>query len=281
MSPKASAPVPFDGPFTTADLADAGVTPAALRGWRERNEVVELAKGVFAPFGVQIEPLSSIWSSRLVATGRTPVSSLGAASLHSLRTPPRPDRSNRSHDRRRAIPAEHLERRGKLFVPSLEWTAVQLTRGQKLEGALIAIDSAVRCGASTQSLRQIAEFCSCWPGISAVFDALLHADSRSESALESWSRGLMIRYGIPTPELQHRLRFRQRTYYADFFWPDARVIGEADGMSKYTSVDAVDDEKRRQARMQGGGYTVFRWGWSEVIGDARPWVHGLRRALNR
>lgn len=279
MSPKLSSPVPFIGPFTTADLGAAGVTPAALRGWRERKEVEEIARGVFVTSGAQLDELSAIWSSRLVATGRTPVSSIGAAAIHGLWTPPRPDRSNLSHDRRRVVPSEHLTRRGKLLVPTLEWTAVQLTRGQHLEGALIAIDSALRCGAAVESLREVAELCSCWPGVSAVFTALEHGDGQSESALESWSRGLMIRHGIPVPELQHKLRVGQRNYFADFFWPSARVIGEADGMAKYVSADIVANEKRRQGQIQGAGYTVYRWGWPEVVGDARRWLYGLRRAL--
>ena len=89
----------------------------------------------------------------------------------------------------------------------------------------------------------------------------------------------MLRNGIPNPVLQHRMRIRGRTYFADFYWKDQQVVGEADGMSKYTDRDVIDDEKRRQGDLQGAGYVVHRWGWPEVRGDARPWLLGLRRLL--
>lgn len=280
MPPRSLDPIPFAHPFTRADLAGAGLTVARLRGWRERNEVREIARGVYIASDLPCPPeLAAIWSERSVVKGLLPVSVVGAAHLHGLWIPPNPSVAQQRSDRRHSIPPEVLQELGQLKVPCVAWTAIQLARWQKIEGALVALDSALRSAATVDDLRRYADLISNWPGSGAIRSALDAVDARSESPLESWSRGLMIRHGIPRPDLQHRLHIRGRTYYADFYWAQARVVGEADGLGKYTDREAVHGEKRRQGHMQGAGHSVYRWGWPEVIGDARPWLHGLRRLL--
>lgn len=119
-----------------------------------------------------------------------------------------------------------------------------------------------------------------WPGVKALVQAVAEGNALSGSALESWSRGLMIRHGLPSPVLQHPIRVAGRTVYPDFIWLEQRVIGEADGSDKYgTSGADVYAEKRRQAELQAAGYLLYRWGWPEVRDDVLPWIHGLCRAL--
>ena len=57
-------------------------------------------------------------------------------------------------------------------------------------------------------------------------------DPRRESALESLSYGEMICHGLPLPLLQLPISTPQGEVYPDFLWPEARLIGEADGISK-------------------------------------------------
>ncbi len=67
------------------------------------------------------------------------------------------------------------------------------------------------------------------------------------------------------------------TFYADFGWKDAGVVGEFDGDQKYLRAEqygtspqqAVLNEKRREDRIRRRGYEVARWGWQEL---QHPWL---------
>lgn len=272
--------IPFDRPFTTADLDAAGLRVATLRGWRERNDVIEIAKGVFIASALpQSDQWRTIYGNRAIATGRRPVTVAGAALIHELWTPPSLPKRLHDDTRRLAIPDDVLERRGRLLVPSRAWTALQLARWQPVHAAVIPIDSALRLGCDRSTLQSLADRMLSWPGAAAIPTAIAESDARSESPLESLSRLLMVRLGLPRPILQHDLRISGRHYRPDFLWPEQRVIGEADGMAKYADGAAISDEKRRQGRLQGSGYVVYRWGWAEVHPNPWLWGEGLRRLL--
>jgi very-short-patch-repair endonuclease len=55
-----------------------------------------------------------------------------------------------------------------------------------------------------------------------------------------------------------------RSYRADFLWREHRVIGEADGMLKYTSIEDVRAEKRREDALRQAGYVLVRWTAEEL-----------------
>lgn len=169
---------------------------------------------------------------------------------------------------------------GSLVLPDRAWTAVALGRGQHLEGALVAVDSAMRLSETRERLQVCAETMQGWPGVAALATAVKEASALSGSALESWSRGLMVRHGLPAPVLQHPIQMAGRRMYPDFVWLDQRVIGEADGQEKYgTSGADIFAEKRRQADLQASGYVLYRWGWPEVREDCSGWLRGLRRLI--
>lgn len=74
----------------------------------------------------------------------------------------------------------------------------------------------------------------------------------------------------------------------DFWWPGRRVVGEFDGLGKYTRAqpggrspaEVVVAEKLREDRLRDLGLRVVRWTWAD-LGDFRE-VHGrLARALQR
>lgn len=50
----------------------------------------------------------------------------------------------------------------------------------------------------------------------------------------------------------------------DFLWMDERLVGEADGMVKYDSREALFAEKRREDAIRGEGYRVIRWGATDL-----------------
>ena len=111
--------------------------------------------------------------------------------------------------------------------------------------------------------------------------AIGFGDGRSGSAGESLSRVAIHRAGLPAPELQARFDDdRGLIGYTDFWWPEAGIIGEFDGLGKYrrdlsgqrrSPADIVVAEKRREDRLRSLGPRVVRWGWSTArsVADLR------------
>jgi hypothetical protein len=111
--------------------------------------------------------------------------------------------------------------------------------------------------------------------------AIGFGDRRSGSAGESLSRVAIHRAGLPAPELQARFDDdRGLIGYTDFWWPEAGVIGEFDGIGKYrrdlsgrgrSPADIVVAEKRREDRLRSLGPRIVRWGWATArsVADLR------------
>ncbi|MDM7856022.1 type IV toxin-antitoxin system AbiEi family antitoxin domain-containing protein [Cellulomonas alba] len=119
------------------------------------------------------------------------------------------------------------------------------------------------------------------------------ADARSESPGESLSRARMHELGLPAPRLQTEFAERGEVVArVDFWWPEARLVGEFDGRLKYR-VDGIADrrsleerlwqEKVREDRLRRAGLRVARWTWSDAMSPSRLATilsrAGLRRAL--
>jgi hypothetical protein len=98
------------------------------------------------------------------------------------------------------------------------------------------------------------------------------ADSKSGSAGESLSRVLMHELGLPKPQLQ--VDFSDRHGFigtVDFWWPQHNLIGEFDGVAKYTrdeftagksTAEVIIQEKNRENRLRATGPGVTRWDWA-------------------
>jgi hypothetical protein len=94
--------------------------------------------------------------------------------------------------------------------------------------------------------------------------ALPYVDPCSESPFESSSRGRILRSKLPAPELAMPVRGASgKRYYADFLWRQHRLIGEADGWSKYPTGmgtrDALRAERERQRDLEAAGWRFVRW----------------------
>lgn len=99
------------------------------------------------------------------------------------------------------------------------------------------------------------------------------AATNSGSPGESYCRGLMHLAGFAAPELQYEVRTKVGVVYTDYYWKDARVVGEFDGREKYlkpeflngrTPSQVVIDEKSREDAIRATGRSVFRLVWSDL-----------------
>lgn len=103
-------------------------------------------------------------------------------------------------------------------------------------------------------------------GIGAVRAALPHVRSGAQTPLESISRYRLVQRGLPEPELQVRFEDRDGLVgYVDMWWPTLGVIGEADGLVKYTDRATLIAEKYREDRLRRLGFVVVRWTWREIM----------------
>jgi len=204
--------------------------------------------------------------------------------------PGRLDHGMRIH--RSRLPPSLVTLRQGLPVTTVARTAVDIARGHRLPEALVALDGAARViaieefGLTRRSLRDPArraevadqvveqlrtayESVRRWPGSVVVRESLELVDLASESPFESRSRGWMRVAGLPHPVTCLEVRGRSgRQYFADFAWPERRVLGEADGTGKYglthsEVTEALRAERRRQRDLEDAGWTVVRWDSTE------------------
>jgi hypothetical protein len=137
--------------------------------------------------------------------------------------------------------------------------------------------------ASALAALQIAGMGSEWrDGAAVLRKALTLINPASESVLESMSRVNMKRGRLPEPECGQPVRGADgHLYWCDFLWRRQRVIGEADGMSKYLSLDDLRREKIRQEALANAGWTVIRWNWAEGVVNPKVMRARIRNALAR
>ncbi|MBA3906828.1 MAG: type IV toxin-antitoxin system AbiEi family antitoxin domain-containing protein [Pseudonocardiales bacterium] len=161
------------------------------------------------------------------------------------------------------IVADHLWSLRGVPVTNPARTLVDLADSLPLADAVVAMDDALRRRLVTpDEVKEVAMTL----GARQILPVLNAADPRSESPLESLSRVALALEGIEAPELQHVLRDLCGRFLGrvDFWWPRYRVVGEADGMLKYDSPDALRAEKRRQEAIEQARYRVVRWTWHEM-----------------
>ena len=163
-------------------------------------------------------------------------------------------------------------------VVSPEDAVWQTTLLSSLEGAVVTADSALhRQPGLAEPLKDLQRRTRAQPQSRVARLALMLARPEAESAGESLTRVACFRHGIPCPDLQHDVfdddgHLLGRT---DFYWAQARLIGEFDGKIKYekllregeSAADVVVREKRREDWLRGTRCGMSRFVWSEVQPD--------------
>ena len=164
-------------------------------------------------------------------------------------------------------------------ITSVARTTIDVARFHQRSDAISVGDAALRKGVSLTDLRSTLARMGTVRGCRIAAAAIEHLDGRRETALESLSWARFLEWAIPLPVMQ--LDFHDDDVFigrGDFWWPDSRVVGEADGRLKYQSADDVYAEKAREDRLRALGFRVIRWGWSDLWG--KP-ADQLRRKIAR
>ena len=173
---------------------------------------------------------------------------------------------------------ERLELVDGLLVVSGQDAVWQTALLASLEGGVVTADCALHLRPGLAApLCSLARSAQAQPRSRVARLAVRLARSESESPGESLTRVACFRHGVPCPSLQHDVfnvdgRLLGR---ADFYWEEARLLGEFDGRIKYgkllrpgvDATKAVVDEKIREDDMRATRRGMARFTWSEVQPD--------------
>ena len=152
-------------------------------------------------------------------------------------------------------------------VPVIGLASAAITAAAQFppEYAVATLDAALHRGLERADLDAVVCRWAAGKGVVQTGRLVDFARPGAESPLESISRFRLMSRGIPEPELQHEFRdARGFVARVDFWWPTLKVVGEADGMGKYSEIADVRAEKLRQDRLTALGLTVVRWTWQEI-----------------
>lgn len=189
------------------------------------------------------------------------------------------------HSRACPLPPDDVEVVDGWRVTTLARTAVDLARTFEFERGVAVMDAALRLGGPREDVLALIADTPRRPGIVRARRVGAFADPLSESVGESKSRVVFDRWGIPQPVLQLEVCSRGGAFIgrSDFGWPEFGVLGEFDGMIKYSGrldlgmsgAEAIAREKQREAALRDLGWIVVRWMWDDLANPAQ-----LVRRLN-
>jgi very-short-patch-repair endonuclease len=83
------------------------------------------------------------------------------------------------------------------------------------------------------------------------------------------------RYRLPQPDVNVPLL----DYVVDFFWPEARLVVEADGRTTHGTRRAFQADRDRDGRLAVAGYHVLRFTWWDVTRRPAVVADRVRRML--
>jgi hypothetical protein len=178
-----------------------------------------------------------------------------------------------------SVPADHIAVHDGVPLTIPARTVLDIARSQPFRAGVVAADAALRLRLCTsEELLAVLATCRGWPGTRQARRVVAFADARSASPLESISRVAFHEYGLPQPILQALIGGYE---LADFLWSEYRVIGEADGMAKYTDAEVLRQEKLREESFAQLGFTVFRWTWRDAYRRPDALAHRALQVLTR
>jgi hypothetical protein len=255
------------GPFTQEEAIRVGVTRKQLRG----AAYCRLGSGLYRWAGLKESPhlkLTAV-ARRLPAgaafSGRT------AAWLHGLDVEPcdpievicRGHRAGASVIRA-ALTRESIVMQRGLPTTSPLRTVVDLGGRDPLTEGVVAADMFRHAGLVT--IAQLRTYITQHPGakgIARLRRVVDLAEPKSESAMETRLRMLLVLAGLPRPEVQGSIHDDQGNFLGrpDLLYRDRRLAIEFDGGNHR---DRIVDDNRRQNRIIGAGYRLLRFTASDV-----------------
>ena len=156
-------------------------------------------------------------------------------------------------------------------VSNVPRTVVDLARLSRHDG-IMAADAALHESLTTrEALRREVARQAGWPGVRQARFVVEFADGDAESPLESLVRLALYEDGFPAPKLQQVIA----GYQVDFYWPEYRLVLEADGRLKYRGAEGWE-EKKRQLAIARTDCFVERAIWADLFAGWPAFSASLR-----
>jgi hypothetical protein len=182
------------------------------------------------------------------------------------------------------LPANQVTRLFGVPVTTAGRTVADIARTSPFMAGVVVADSAIHeLKTNKAELRRVISTGAGWPGIGRAREVVDFANGKAESVFESCARVVFREHGLPPPELQVRLSGADGGVIArvDFLWSQYHVVGEADGLLKYTDGNAAVAELRRNRLLYEAGFDVIHFTWQELFGQPERVIARFRAAFAR
>jgi very-short-patch-repair endonuclease len=83
-------------------------------------------------------------------------------------------------------------------------------------------------------------------------------------------------HDLPRPKVNCSIEGKVR----DFYWPESKLVVEADSYAWHRSPSALNDDRERDVRLMLAGYRTLRFTWEQVT-RRRDYVSGALFAALR
>lgn len=268
--------------FTVEEAGRQGVTPRQLEGRSYRR----LGPGLYRWVDLKEGPLLTLTAvARRLPSGAA-FSGWTAAWLHGLDVEPckpievtEPSGSGRrvgARHRRAALSADEIVIRRRLPATSALRTVVDLGGRNQLTEGVIAADLFLHAGrVSIAKLRAYIAEHSKAQGIARLRRVVELAEPKTESAMETRLRMLLVLAGLPRPQVQVPLCDNDGRWLGrpDLLYRDQRLGIEYDGSNHR---ERLVDDNRRQNRLIGSGFRILRFTAADVYGAPESVVGQVR-----
>lgn len=296
--------------FRRRDLVAAGIDDTLITSMLKRHELLRLRHGVYVVRGAY-ERAGETERHRLdisaaVAAAQEPVWAYGASAALLLEMPlpfTSPDalqlvRASGADQRRLGQPSRHRLTipRAQIVTGPVQPTNTLLAMGVPcVSPALAAVATASKL--TSARWRTALMDAAMWHGATAeeidvligvwrqlghrheLTAALERARPGAQTVLETLSRLALMEQGLPEPILQQPFYDADGLIgYVDMWWKELNVIGEADGLIKYSARADLVAEKRREDRLRAKGHAVVRWTLADIEERPAEVAAAIRRA---
>ena len=289
---------PTAGIVNRPRLLDAGWSSSAVSRAISRGQLRPVARGVYRTAGTPFSRRAAHHAAIALLGDSAVLSRWTAAELHGFADP----RLGPVHV---AIPEHHRRPRGvdrlvrvhrvspeidRNVVDGLPFTTAARTLLDLAPLTSIAaltelVAAATRVHAtSLPELREVVRHHPWARGrrrLLAVLDLLGNDGSKSRSNVEVLALHAIVAAGLPRPAVAHLVRDREGRFLAevDLAYPDARIAIEVDGFRWHSSPARKLADEQRQNRLALAGWTVLRFGASEVQAHPERVVAAVAAAL--